>query len=146
STEGVGIVQVSVLVGDHNTGDALQAEGLIAQGSVALTVAKGGGVVDGGHQDGTEQDLGHDLTGGGNAQGAGGDVLGDAALLAHSGGLHLPVGAGELTVLVVTQSTQDHGQSLIPGDGVIGAEGTGVIALDVLGVGAEVDVAGVPRG
>src|SRR5699024_7577689 len=110
------------------------------------TVAKGGGVVDGVHQDGLEQDLGHDLTGGGNAQGAGGDVLGDAALLAHSGGLHLPVGAGELTVLVVTQSTQDHGQSLIPGDGVIGAESTGVVALDVLGVGAEVDVAGVPRG
>ena len=58
----------------------------------------------------------------------------------------MPVGAGELTVLVVTQSAQDHGQSLIPGDGVIGAEGTGVVALDVLGVGAEVDVAGVPRG
>src|SRR5699024_7463357 len=100
--------QVGVLVGDHHTGDVLQAKGLVAQRGVADGVTEGGGVVDGGHQDGTEQDLGHDLTGGGNVQGAGGDVLGDAALLAHSGSLDGPVGAGELTVLVVTQSTQDH--------------------------------------
>src|SRR5699024_4654990 len=87
---GGGAVQIGILVGDHYTGDVLQLEGIPADGGVLNTVDGGlvaesrsvGGL---GHQDGTEQDLGHDLTGGGNAQGAGSDVLGDAALLAHSG-------------------------------------------------------------
>src|SRR5699024_9289860 len=105
----LGVVQVGILVGDHHTGDVLQLKGIPAQGGVVLSVAESGGVVDLVHQNSLEQDLGHDLAGGGHAQGAGGDVLGDAAALAHSGGLHLPVGAGELTVLVVTQSAQDHG-------------------------------------
>ena len=67
-------------------------------------------------------------------------------LLANSGSLNSPVGTGELAVLVVTDSTQDHGQGLVTSDRVIGTKGLGVIALDVLGIGAVVDVASVPRG
>src|SRR5699024_88381 len=57
-----------------------------------------------------------------------------------------PAGAGELVVDVIAHGTQDHGEGLVTSDGVIGTKGLVVIALDVLGVGAVVDVAGVPRG
>src|SRR5699024_9927212 len=88
--------------------------------------------------------LSNNLTGSGDTQGALADVVGDAQLLAHSGGLGLPASASELTVLVVTDSAENHGQSLVTSNRIVGAEGLGVIALDVFGVGAEIHVASVP--
>ena len=142
----VGVVSdVSELVGNHNALQTLQLQNVITQGSGVLAVAQGVGVEGHGlDQDGLEQDLSDKLTGGRLTKQSVGDVVGDAALLRDGSGANLPVAAGELVVLVVADGTQDHGQGLIPGNGIIGAKGLAVIALDVAGVGAVVDVASIP--
>ena len=58
--------------------------------------------------------------------------------------MKLPVSAGELVVLVVADSAEDHGEGLIAGDLVGRAEGLGVVALDETGVGAVANVTGGP--
>ena len=108
-------------------------------------VADGSGVEgDGGNQDSLEQDLSNNLTGGSLAKQGVGDVVGDAALLRDGSGVDLPVAAGELIVLVVADGTQDHGQGLVAGDLPVGVKDLVAAALDVAGVGAVVDVPGVP--
>src|SRR5699024_7810146 len=68
-----------------------QLEGLIADGHLADgLIAKGNSVLNLRNQDGTEQDLSNNLSGSSDTQGALADVVGDAQLLAHSGGLGLP--------------------------------------------------------
>ena len=57
-----------------------------------------------------------------------------------------PVSAGELVVLVVADSAEDHGEDFIAGDLAGGLEGTVGIALDQLSVGAVADVALSPTG
>ena len=57
-----------------------------------------------------------------------------------------PISAGELTVLVVTDSAEDHGEDFVAGDLAGGLEGTVGIALDQLSVGAVADVALSPTG
>ena len=153
--QGSGGGQAGVLVRHDHAVDLLHLEGLVSQGLVVLAVGIGGavaesqGVVGHGNQDGLAEDLGHGLTGGGAAQGALGDVLQNAAVACGGGGLNLPAGTGELVVPVVADGTQDHGQSLVAGHVLLGLEhglAVGVIAyaLDVLGVGAVVDVASIP--
>ena len=142
--------QVGPLVSQDHTGDVLQTEGLLTQGQgdggVALVAVEGvvHVVVNHVDHDGLIQDLGHGLTVGIAAQGAGGDVLGDLAGLAHAGGLHAPVGAGEAAVGGVADRAQDHSQGGVALNLVVGVEVALAIALDVLGVGAEVDIAGEP--
>ena len=146
------LLQVGILVSGNDTGDLLQLQALVTQ-SVLLAVGIEGllGVaerisieVDLGDDDGTEQQLGDYLTGSGLTQHSAGDVLADAALIGDAGGTNLPVAAGELAVLVVAHSTQDHGQGFVTGHGSLGVKDLVAAALDVAGVGAVVDVPGIP--
>ena len=57
-----------------------------------------------------------------------------------------PISAGELTVLVVADSAEDHSEDFVAGDLAGGLEGTVGIALDQLSVGAVADVALSPTG
>ena len=155
SSQRLGVLQAGLLVGNDHAVDLLHLEGLVSEGLIVLAVGIGGAVAEGqgvvghGHQDGLAEDLGHGLTGGGAAQGALGDVLQNAAVAGGGGGLNLPAGTGELVVPVIADGTQDHGQGLVAGHVLLGLEhglAVGVVAhaLDVLGVGAVVDVACVP--
>ena len=136
---------------------AEQAEGLLAQGGVLalaeqaalVAVAQGGGVGHSGNGDrGLEQQVGHHVAAGGHGQGSLKvgvlHVVGDAQVLGQRGNGGLPSGTGELAVLVIAHHAQDHGQRLVPDDGVIGVEGGGAGALDVLGVGAVAHVSHEP--
>src|SRR5699024_1577204 len=127
----------------------LQVELTLAQGLavVGIILTSGGGEVNGVHigPDGLEDQLGNDLAGSGLGQ-----VDGAIQVLQHiqlsSGGGHLdgPAEAGELVVLVIAHSTQDHGKNLVAGDVIGRAEGVVLVALDILGIGAVVDVASEP--
>ena len=147
SGQGGALLQVSDLVtGDHAL-ELLHLEGLVSDGVLGISadlIAESEGVVDLLDEDRLTEELGDGLTGSGGAKSAGIDILGDLALVGGSGGLDLPVSAGELAVLVVTDNTQDHGQGLVTGDLVAGIELPIAAALDVLGIGAVVDVTGSP--
>ena len=67
-------------------------------------------------------------------------------LLGILGNVQRPVSAGELAVLVVTDSTEDHGEDFITGDVAGGLEGAVGVALNKLSVGAVADVTGSPAG
>ena len=92
-----------------------------------------------------EDELGHQFTGRFSRQVYRAVYVLQQALL-HGSGSHVdgPVCAGELVVLVITHSAQDHGQNLIASDVLIGPEGVIFEALDVLCVTAVVDVTSVP--
>ena len=136
-------VEVGLLVGDDHALDSLQAQ-VGGQVGVSLGVAVELVVVHSGHQDGAEQQLGDYLAAGGRAQQGGGDVAADLQGVGTGGGLHSPVGAGKLVHLAVANGPQDHRQGLIAGDGIVGPEAAVAVALDVLCIGAVVDVAGIP--
>ena len=135
---GIGLGQAEVLVTE---GVVL---GVAEDGAVAV-VAERRSVGDGRDvSSGAEQELGDQLTGSRRVEVLVLDVLQNAELLGVLRNVELPVSAGELTVLVVADSAQDHGESLIAGDLVGRAEGLGVVALDQTGVGAVANVAGGP--
>ena len=143
-------VQIGELVGNDNAFQLFQLEGLVAQSLIDLgvtlvtVVGVEDVVVDHVDQDSLEQDLGNSLTVGILTQSAGHDVLGDLAGLGGAGGLDFPVGTGEAAVGSVADGAQDHGQGGVAGDLGVGVELTAAHALDVLGVGAVVDVASEP--
>ena len=130
-----------------------QAEVLVAEGGVLgaadegahVAVAERRGVSYGRDlSSSAEQELGNQLTGSGSVEVHALDILQNAELLGGLSDVELPISAGELIVLVVADSAQDHGESLIAGDLVGGTEGLGVIALDQAGVRAVADVTGCP--
>ena len=111
-------------------------------------ITESGRVVDGGSlSDGTEQQLGNQLTGSGSVQ-VGGlrHVVQNAELLRGLRNMERPVSAGELVVLVVANRAEDHGENLVARDVAGGLEGAVGITLDEGGVGAVADVTGSPGG
>ena len=125
----------------------LAQSGLVELQSLVSHIAESRGIGDGGLLNGAEQDLGDELTGSGSAEIGGlGNVLQHAELLGILGNVQSPVGAGELTVLVVADSAQDHREDLIAGHVAGRLEGAIGIALDQLSVGAVADVTGSPTG
>lgn len=66
-------------------------------------------------------------------------------LLGILGNVQGPVSAGELTVLVVADSAQDHREDLVAGHVAGRLEGAIGIALDELSVGAVADVTAAHR-
>ena len=143
-SQDLGVVEVGVLVSDDHALDLLQLEAVIAESGVGLLIAERVIVGNGGHQDGAEEQLGDDLAGSGGAQQGGGHILADLQGVGAGGGVDGPVGADELVHLAIPNSAQDHGQGLVACHVVVGTEGAVLVALDVLGIGAVVDVAGVP--
>ena len=110
-------------------------------------ITESGRVVDGGSlSDGTEQQLGNQLTGRSSVEVNALDVLEHAELLRGLRNMERPVSAGELVVLVVANRAEDHGEDFIAGDLAGGLEGSIGIALDQLGIGAVADVALSPTG
>ena len=147
------VVSAGGFVGNNNALILGQAEVLLAEGVVLggaddgahAVVAERGGVGHGRDlSGGAEQELGDQLTGSGRVEVLVLDVLQNAELLGVLRNVELPVSAGELVVLVVADSAEDHGESLIAGDLIGRAEGLGVVALDQTGVGAVANVAGGP--
>ena len=134
----VSVGELEVLVAQRGLVELLDLIGLIAE---SRSVGHHGGL------DSTEQHLGNELTGSRSAEVGGlGNVLQDTELLGILGNVQSPVSAGELTVLVVTDSAEDHGEDFIAGDLAGRLEGTIGIALDQLSVGAVADVTGSPTG
>ena len=129
----------------HNS----QVKDLLAQGrsggGAGTVRTSSGRVPDGVNLNGLKDQLSHQLTGSGLGQVGVGVQIVQQALLT-GGGSHTegPLVAGVLVVLVITHSTQDHGQHLVPGHLLIGTKGVRGEALDVLGVAAVVDIAGEP--
>ena len=110
-------------------------------------IAEGRGVGDLSLLDALEQELSDQLTGSGSVQ-VGGlrHVVQNAELLRGLRNMERPVSAGELVVLVVADSAEDHGEDFIAGDLAGRLEGAIGIALDEGGVGAVADVALSPTG
>ena len=132
---------------------ALELEVLVAESALVELqhlighITESGRVVDGGSiSDGAEQEFSNQLTGSGSVEVDALDVLEHAGLLRGLRNMQRPISAGELTVLVVTDSTEDHGEDFVAGDLAGGLEGTVGIALDQLSVGAVADVALSPTG
>ena len=142
--QNLGVVEVGVLIGDDHALNGLQLEAVVAQGGVGLLIAERVIVGNGRHQDGAEEQLRNHLAGSGGAQQGSGHVLADLQGVGAGGGVDGPVGADELVHLAIPNSAQDHGQGLVACHVVVGTEGAVLVALDVLGVGAVVDVAGIP--
>ena len=133
--------------------EVLVTEGLVVLEGLAISLAveahglvtESSGVGDHGSLgDGAEQQLGDELTGSGSAEAHALDVLKNASLLGILGNVDSPVSAGELIVLVVADSTEDHGEDFIARDVAGGLEGAVGITLDELGVRAVADVTGSP--
>ena len=125
----------------------LAQSGLVEFQSLVSHVAESRGIGDGGLLNSTEQDLGNQLTGSGSAEVGGlGNVLQNAELLGILGNVQGPVSAGELTVLVVADSAEDHREDLVAGHVAGRLEGAIGITLDELSVGAVADVALSPTG
>ena len=134
--------------------EVLVTEGLVVLKELAVSlgaaeahglIAERGGVGDHGSLgDRAEQQLRDELTGGGSVEVNALDVLQNASLLSVLSDVESPVSASELTVLVVTDSTEDHGEDFIARDVAGGLEGAVGIALDELSVGAVADVTGSP--
>ncbi len=155
-----GIALTGGLVAHDSAGAITQAEVLIAQGGVLLgadhaalhagvLIAEGQGVLHHGHIcGGTEQHGSDHVTAGSQVQGVavvgGVDVAQDAQLGGGGANLNAPGAAGELVVLVVAHSAQDHRQDLIAGHVAGGVEGGGSGALDDLGVVQVAHIARVP--
>ena len=110
-------------------------------------IAEGRGVGDLSLLDALEQELSDQLTGSGSVQ-VGGlrHVVQNAELLRGLRNMERPVSAGELVVLVVADSAEDHGEDFIAGDLAGRLEGAIGITLDEGGVGAVADVALSPTG
>ena len=131
-------IEVEVLLGQSDLGKGQSLIGLIAEGR---------GVGNGGLLDGAEQDLSDELAGSGSAEvGVLVNVLQNAELLGILGNVQGPVSAGELVVLVVADSAQDHREDLVAGHVAGRLEGAIGITLDELSVGAVADVTGSPTG
>ena len=96
--------------------------------------------------DGAEQQLRDELTGSGSVQVNALDVVKDLGLLRGLRNMQSPISAGELTVLIVADSAEDHGEDFVTGDLAGGLEGAVGIALDQLSVSAVADVALSPTG
>ena len=137
---------VSAVAGDELEVLVTQA-GLVELLNLIGHIAEGRSVGDHGLLNSAEQDLGNQLTGSGSAEVGGlGNVLQNAELLGILGNVQGPVSAGELTVLVVADSAQDHREDLVAGHVAGLLEGAIGITLDELSVGAVADVTGSPTG
>ena len=142
---GVGVVQAEVL---HADGDVvLEDLAVLVTVQADVLIAERSGVGDHGGLDRTEQDLSNQLTGSGSAEVGGlGNVLENAELLSILSNVQRPVSTGELVVLVVADSAEDHSEDFIAGHVAGGLEGAIGITLDEFSVGAVADVTGSPAG
>ena len=120
--------------------------GLLVSGQADILITERGGVGHGRDLNGLEQELGDQLTGSGSAEVDALDVLQDLVLLGDLSDMQRPVSTGELVVLVVANSAEDHREDFITGDLAGGQEGAVGIALDQSGVGAVANVALGPAG
>ena len=119
---------------------------LLVSGQVDVLIAERSGVGDHGNIDGLEQQLSNHFTGSGSVEVHALDVVKDALTLSDLSNVERPVSAGELVLLIVTDSAEDHGKNFITGDLAGGDEGAVGIALDESSVGAVADVALGPAG
>ena len=100
-------------------------------------VAERSGVGDHGNLNGPEQKLGNQLTGSRSVEVNTLDVLQNAGLLSDLSNVERLVSTGELAVLVVTDSAEDHREDFVARDVAGGLEVAVGITLDESSVGAD---------
>ena len=137
--------ELEVLVAEGGVG-LDQLVGLLVSGQADILITERSSVGHGRDLNGLEQELSDQLTGSGSAEVDALDVLQDLVLLGDLSDMQRPVSTGELAVLVVANSAEDHREDFITGDLAGGLEGAVGIALDQSGVGAVANVALGPAG
>ena len=93
-------------------------------------VTERSGVGDHGNLNGPEQKLGNQLTGSRSVEVNTLDVLQNVGLLSDLSNMQRPVSTGELAVLVVTDSAEDHREDFVARDVAGWLEGTVLITLE----------------